>query len=159
MADFREIRRRDRALTEDQAREILARAEHGVLATLGADGWPYGIPVNHVLSGNTLYIHCATEGHKLENIAHEERVSFCVVTGAQVLPATLSTLYESVIVFGRAALVDDPAEKRQALEALAIRFCGSLTPEAQQTIAASASQAAVVRIHLERITGKAHRSA
>ncbi|MGA2157332.1 MAG: pyridoxamine 5'-phosphate oxidase family protein [Bryobacteraceae bacterium] len=153
MADFREIRRRDRALTEDQAREILARAEHGVLATLGADGWPYGIPVNHVLSGNTLYIHCATEGHKLENIAHEERVSFCVVTGAQVLPATLSTLYESVIVFGRAALVDDP------LEALAIRFCGSLTPEAERTIAASASQAAVVRIHLERITGKAHRSA
>ena len=159
MTDFREIRRRDRALTEDQAREILARAEHGVLATLGADGWPYGIPVNHVVSGNTLYIHCATEGHKLENIAHEERVSFCVVTGAQVLPATLSTLYESVIVFGRAALVDDPAEKRQALEALAIRFCGSLTPEAERTIAASASQAAVVRIHLERITGKAHRSA
>ena len=95
MTSFRDIRRKDRALTEDQARDILARAEHGVLATLGADGWPYGIPVNHVLSGNVLYIHCAAEGHKLANIAHEERVSFCVVTGAQVLPATLSTLYES----------------------------------------------------------------
>jgi len=155
MTDFREIRRRDRALTEEQAREILAGAEHGVLATLGADGWP----VNHVLSGSVLYIHCAVEGHKLENIAHEERVSFCIVTGAKVLPATLSTLYESVVVFGRAALVTDPAEKRRALELLAVRFCGSLTPEAEQTIAASAAQAAVVRIHLERITGKAHRSA
>jgi nitroimidazol reductase NimA-like FMN-containing flavoprotein (pyridoxamine 5'-phosphate oxidase superfamily) len=159
MTDFREIRRRDRALTEEQAREILAGAEHGVLATLGADGWPYAIPVNHALSGSVLYIHCAVEGHKLENIAHEERVSFCIVTGAKVLPATLSTLYESVVVFGRAALVTDPAEKRRALELLAVRFCGSLTPEAEQTIAASAAQAAVVRIHLERITGKAHRSA
>jgi nitroimidazol reductase NimA-like FMN-containing flavoprotein (pyridoxamine 5'-phosphate oxidase superfamily) len=159
MTDFREIRRRDRALTEDQAREILARAEHGVLATLGADGWPYAIPVNHVLSGNALYIHCAAEGHKLANIAHEERVSFCVVTGAQVLPATLSTLYESAVVFGRAALVEDPTEKRRALELLAVRFCGALTPEAEQTIVASAAQTAVVRVRLERITGKAHRSA
>ena len=159
MTDFRDIRRRDRALTEGEARLILARAEHGVLATLGADGWPYGIPVNHVVSGNMLYIHCASEGHKLDNIAHEDRVSFCVVTGAQVLPATLSTLYESVVAFGRAALVDDPAETRRALELLAIRFCGSLTPEAQQTISACASQAAVVRVRIERITGKAHRSA
>src|ERR1035438_6991655 len=83
MTDFREIRRRDRALTEEQAREILAGAERGVLATLGADGWPYAIPVNHALSGSVLYIHCAVEGHKLENIAHEERVSFCIVPASR----------------------------------------------------------------------------
>ena len=68
MTTFREMRRADRALGEDEAREILARAEHGVLATMGADGWPYAVPVNHVLVGDTLYIHCATEGHKLDNI-------------------------------------------------------------------------------------------
>ncbi|MGB7760067.1 MAG: pyridoxamine 5'-phosphate oxidase family protein [Bryobacteraceae bacterium] len=157
MTAFRDIRRTDRALPEDQARQILARAEHGVLATLGADGWPYGVPVNHVLSGDVLYLHCAAEGHKLENIAHEERVSFCAVAGATVLPARLSTLYESAVVFGRAAVVMDPAEKLRALELLAVRFCGGMTPEAERTIANSASQAAVVRIRVERITGKAHR--
>jgi nitroimidazol reductase NimA-like FMN-containing flavoprotein (pyridoxamine 5'-phosphate oxidase superfamily) len=159
ITDFRNIRRRDRALTEDQAREILARAEHGVLATVGADGWPYGVPVNHVLTGDLLYLHCAAEGHKLENIAHEERVSFCAVTDARVLPAELSTLYQSAIAFGRAALVTDSTEKGRALELLAVRFCGAITPEAEQTIAASGAQAVVVRIRLERITGKAHRSA
>src|SRR5271157_4823207 len=159
MAAFREIRRTDRALTEDQAREILARAEHGVLATVGADGWPYAVPLNHVLAGDVLYIHCATEGHKLENIAHEERVSFCAVANARVLPASLSTLYESAVVFGRAALVTDPTEKRRALELLAVRFCGALSPEAEKAIATSGSRTAVVRIRLERIAGKAHRSA
>jgi len=159
MTAFRDIRRTDRAITEEQAREILTRAEHGVLATVGADGWPYAVPVNHVLAGDVLYIHCAQEGHKLENIAHEERVSFCAVADARVLPASLSTLYESTIVFGRAALVTDPVEKRQGLELLAIRFCGALTPEAEKTIATSASRAAVVRIRIERIAGKAHRSA
>ena len=158
MTAFREIRRSDRALTEHQARQILARAEHGVLATLGTDGWPYAIPVNHVVCGDVLYIHCAMEGHKLENIAHEERVSFCAVADARVLPAKLSTLYESAVVFGRAALVTDPEEKRRALELLAVRFCGALTPEAEKTIAASGSRTAVVRIRIERISGKAHRS-
>ena len=158
MTAFREIRRSDRALTEDQAREILARAEHGVLATLGADGWPYAVPVNHVLAGDVLYIHCAQEGHKLENIAHEQRVSFCAVAGARVLPASLSTLYESAIVFGRAAVVTDPTEKRRGLELLAVRFCGALTPEAEKAIVTSGSRTAVVRIRIERIAGKAHRS-
>jgi nitroimidazol reductase NimA-like FMN-containing flavoprotein (pyridoxamine 5'-phosphate oxidase superfamily) len=154
---LREIRRKDRALTEEQAREILGRAEHGVLATLGSDGWPYAVPVNHVLAGDTLYIHCAVEGHKLENIAHEERVSVCAVAGATVLPVKLSTLYESAVVFGRAAVVTDPAEKQRGLELLAIRFCGALTPEAEKAIAASGSRTAVVRIRIERIAGKAHR--
>ena len=157
MTAFREVRRSDRALSENQAREILARAEHGVLATVGADGWPYAVPVNHVLAGDVLYLHCATEGHKLENIAHEERVSFCAVASARVLPETLSTLYESAVVFGRAAVVTDPAEKLRALELLAVRFCGALTPEAEKVIATSSSRTAVVRIRIERITGKAHR--
>jgi nitroimidazol reductase NimA-like FMN-containing flavoprotein (pyridoxamine 5'-phosphate oxidase superfamily) len=159
MTAFRDIRRSDRALTDDQAREILARAEHGVLATVGAEGWPYAVPVNHVLSGEVLYIHSAVEGHKLENIAHEERVCFCAVADARVLPAKLSTLYESAVVFGRAALVTDAVEKRRALELLAVRFCGALSPEAEDAIANSFSQTAVVRIRLERIAGKAYRPA
>jgi nitroimidazol reductase NimA-like FMN-containing flavoprotein (pyridoxamine 5'-phosphate oxidase superfamily) len=159
MTTFREIRRSDRALTENEAREILARAEHGVLATVGPDGWPYAVPVNHVLSGDTLYLHCAVEGHKLENIAHEERVSFCAVASATVSPEELSTFYESAIAFGRAAIVTDPAEKRRILELLAVRFCGTFSPAAEKAIATSASRAAVVRIRLERISGKAHRSA
>ena len=157
MAAFRDIRRSDRALTEEQAREILARAEHGVLATVGADGWPYAVPVNHVLAGDALYIHCALEGHKLENLAHEERVSFCAVASARVLPERLSTLYESAVVFGRAAVVTDPIEKQRGLELLAVRFCGALTPEAEKVIATSASRTVVVRIRIERIAGKAHR--
>jgi len=157
MTGFKEIRRRDRALSEDEARAILARADHGVLASLGAGGWPYAVPLNHVLSADALYVHCAAEGHKLENIANEERVCFCAVAEARVLPAELTTIYESAIAFGRASVVTDPAEKRRALELLAIRFCGALTPEAVETIATSGSRAAVLRIRLERITGKAHR--
>lgn len=155
---FRPIRRRDREVSEQDARQILARAEYGVLATLGDDGWPYAVPVNHVVEGNVLYLHCALEGHKLDNIAHEKRVSYCAVASAQVLPSRLSTLYESAVVFGRAVRVTDPIEKEQALRMLATRFYGS-SEQSEQELRKSGPQAAVLRIEIERITGKAHRAA
>lgn len=156
---FRDIRRRDRALSETEAREILSRAEYGVLATVGQDGWPYAVPLNHVLAGDVLYIHCASEGHKLENVVNEERVSYCAVASAKVLPASLSTLYESAVVFGRATLVTDATEKRNALELLGQRFCADFADNVEEAIRKDGPRTAIVRIRIERITGKAHRPA
>jgi nitroimidazol reductase NimA-like FMN-containing flavoprotein (pyridoxamine 5'-phosphate oxidase superfamily) len=79
------------------------------------------------------------------------------VASATVLPAELTTRYESAIVFGRAALVTDPIEKRRALEALAVRFCGELTPEAEKEIAVVGPRTAVLRIRPEHITAKSNR--
>jgi len=154
---FREIRRQDRALDEEQAREILDRAEYGVLATVGADGWPYAVPLNHALVGDILYLHCALEGHKLENLARDERVSYCAVAGAEVKPATFSTLYESAVVFGRAALVTDAQEKRKALQLLASRFGADLGALFERALEQWGERTAVLRIQVERVTGKAHR--
>ena len=44
-----EIRRKDRALPEDQAYAILQEGGDGVLATWGEDGYPYAVPLNHAL--------------------------------------------------------------------------------------------------------------
>jgi hypothetical protein len=142
---------------EDDAREILARAEYGVLATVGEEGWPYAVPLNHVIEGGVLYVHSALEGHKLDNIAHDERVCYCAVASAQVLPEKLSTLYESAIIFGRAAQVTDPIEKKRALRLLAARFYAS-PEQTEEELRKAGAHAAVVRIRIERITGKAHRA-
>lgn len=153
---FQEVRRRDRAVSEDEARDILGRAEYGVLATVGPDGWPYAVPLNHVLADDTLYLHSACEGRKLANLASEERVSYCAVASATVMPSMLSTLYESAIVFGRAAVVSDAEEKHSALRLLFVRFFGS-EAHAEEAIRKDGPRTAVIRIKLERITGKAHR--
>jgi hypothetical protein len=160
---FREIRRHERVLSEAEAREVLARADHGVLATAGDDGWPYAVPLNHVLIGNALYVHCALEGHKLGNIAHEERVCYCAVASATVVPSIYSTVYESAVIFGRAKLVTDPDEKRRALKLLTERFCGQGEEQDKQfeehmRKSGDGQDTALIRIRIEQITGKAHRA-
>lgn len=155
---FRTLRRRDRAVTEEAAWEILGRAEWGVLSTLGEDGWPYGVPVNHVVVAGRIYVHCARAGHKLENLAFEPKVSYCAVASSEVRPAELSTDFESAVCFGRGALVTDDAEKRMALEALLTRFAPQHPAEGAEAMRTEFGRTAVLRITPEHLTGKARQS-
>lgn len=151
-----EMRRKHQAMTPEEARRALDEAEYGVLATVGEDGFPYGVPLNHALQGDRLFVHCAREGHKLDNLAYQAKVSFCVVAQAEVQPEDLSTRYRSVIVFGRAAVVEDPAEKQAALELIGSRFCKGHEDKVAEAIRTAGPRTTVLRIDIERMTGKTH---
>ena len=109
---FREMRRKDRELETSEALELLTEVEYGILSTIGEDGYPYGVPVSYVYFNNIIAFHCATKGHKLENLEHDSKVSFTVVGDTRPLPEKFSTNYESVIAFGKAeeALEDEKKE-------------------------------------------------
>ena len=98
------VRRQDRLLDEERARELLRGGEYGFLA-MASDEGGYGIPVNYVAEGDTIYIHCAPEGRKLRAIAADARVSFCVVGVTRPVPERFTTAYESIVVSGRARVV------------------------------------------------------
>jgi hypothetical protein len=151
------MRRRDRALDEPETLQLLHEAEWGVLATVDADGWPYAVPVNHAVVDGALIIHCATVGHKLENLAFNPKVSYCAVTEAETLPLELATRYASVVVFGQAQLLTDEGEKRAALRALGLRFAAAHSDLVDREIDKDLFRTAVLRIHIERATGKARR--
>jgi hypothetical protein len=107
--------------------------------------------------GRELIIHCATVGHKLANLAFNPKVSYCAVTLAEPLPLELATRYESVIVFGQAQVLTDAAEKRAALRALGLRFAPEHPDLVEREIDKDLAHTTVVRVTLERVTGKARR--
>lgn len=154
-----DMRRIDREVSDADARAILARADHGILATVGEDGWPYAVPVNHVLDGDRIYFHCALSGHKLENIGFDDRVAYSAVASSRIVSEQVTTYYESAIAFGRATLVQDALEKRRALELLGRRFCADHPAQVDEEIRKDGPKTVVVRIQIERITGKVNRPA
>lgn len=151
---MREMRRFKQALTREQCDEILNRGTSGVLAVAGEGGWPYAVPLSYVWTAGRLFFHFAPAGHKLDAIRREERVSFCVTGRDQVVPEEYTTYYRSVIVFGRARVVDSPEEKRRAIEAL----CGKYRPGFPEAMAAeidgSWERFLMVELVPERVTGK-----
>lgn len=52
---FREIRRKDRILDNELAIRLLEEAEYGFLAMSGINGYGYGIPINYVKEGDSIY--------------------------------------------------------------------------------------------------------
>ena len=60
---FREIVRAKQALTREACEDILREECRGVLSVLGAEGYPYGMPMNHYYceADGRLYFHCGTQ--------------------------------------------------------------------------------------------------
>ena len=93
------VRRQDRLLDEESARNLLAKCEYGVLSMVDDEGGAYGLPISFVWDGGEyIYLHCAPVGHKLRSIAQEPRVSFCVVGKTNVLSSICSIICEVFII-------------------------------------------------------------
>lgn len=154
---FREIRRKDRALTNDDALEILEKSEYGIVSTLSDNGYPYGVPVNHVFYNGNVYFHCALDaGHKLDNIKYNPNVSFTVVTDSTVIPSGLTTGYSSVIIFGKASLAEGE-EAKAALLKLVEKLAPDFVEKGKSCIESGKMPASVIKITPEYITGKANK--
>lgn len=151
---FRAMRRIRQAMSEEEALGIIAGASFGVLALHGDKGYPYAVPVSYALVGMVLYFHSATNGHKVDAIVRDTRVSFAVVSRDEVRPETFTTHFESVIVFGRARSVTDDDEKRSALMALARKYSPDHMHEAVGEISSERHRTAVFAIDVEHVTGK-----
>ncbi|WP_165023549.1 pyridoxamine 5'-phosphate oxidase family protein [Dysgonomonas sp. ZJ279] len=156
---FREVRRQNRIL-EDQARitELLRTSEYGFLS-LGTteNGYAYGIPLSYAFDEetNSLYFHCAPDGQKLDVMKQNDKVSFCVVGVTKPIANQFTTLYESVISFGKVIsdLSDD--EKRKALRLLVCKYSPGFEELGEKYMDKSWGRTTVFKIEIEHITAKA----
>lgn len=150
---WRPMRRSGQQLPDKETETILACGREGVLAVT-AGGWPYAVPVNYCWKDGKIIIHSAREGHKIDAVQENDKVSFCVVAEKTVIPEKYTTAYKSAIVFGRARLIEDPEAMIPFLDALAERFTGAPEEERQAYIRKYLACVAVIVIEPEHITGK-----
>jgi len=161
-----ELRRKDRALGTTESEELLARALVGRLGTVGVDGMPYVVPMNFVYDPRerTVFFHCARSGHRLENLASNPLACFEVdEPGALVasgpFPCDTGQVFKSVICFGRADLVTEPAERERVLRLFTVKYVDRLTPDRRyEPDMPSANSVAIIALHVERMTGKQRRA-
>jgi len=151
---FREMRRIKQALENEESIAVLKRSTSGVLAVSGDDGYPYAVPLSFVYEDGRLFFHCANTGHKLDGLARNEKVSFCVIDKDQIVPEEYTTYYRSVIIFGKARILEDSKEKRNALEILAAKYSPDHKEGRLEEIDKLFKQTCMVEIEIEHLSGK-----
>jgi len=76
---FREMRRNKQLLSADDRAAVLDRCTNGVLACVGDDDYPYAVPLSYVYFNDKIYFHSAKDGHKIDAIIKNPKVSFAVI--------------------------------------------------------------------------------
>ncbi len=145
-------------LTKDQTDNLLARASVGCVATLNQDGSPYAVPVHFVYHDNAIYLHGLPKGHKLDNMKADPRVCMtiyemdCLLMGSTEVPCDTNTVYESVVVFGRAVLLTHAEDKKRVLARIVEKYTPQLAGKVLPDNAVEGT--AVIKIEIQTMTGK-----
>lgn len=151
---FREMRLADNQLSKEETREILQKNTNGVLALDGDGGYTYAIPLSYAYIDDKIYFHGAKEGHKLDAIARNAKVSFCVVDQDKILPSEFNTLFRSAIVFGQVRILTDDAERQNALEAILEKYSPGFMDSGRKYVKAQWENVMAAEIRIEHMTGK-----
>ncbi len=152
---FREMRRKDQSLSAADCAALLRQGTSGVLALLGDGGYPYAVPLSYVYDGEKLYFHSARTGHKLDAIRAHPKASFCVIGQDEIVPREYTTYFRSVIAFGTVRILEDEAEKRRAVRALAVKYAPEDSEENREAaIDRDWAPLCLLELSIEHLSGK-----
>ncbi len=150
---FRAMIKAKQMLPVDDAIAVLNRSSHGVIACSGDADYPYAVPLNYVYLENKIYFHCAKEGHKIDAITRNPKVSFAVIDQDTIVSAEYTSYFRSVIVFGTARITKGD-EWHKGFETLVEKYSGDRPAEEKQKIIIGCELSHIIAIDIERLTGK-----
>lgn len=150
---FREMRRNKQLLSPEDTKAVLDRCTNGVLACMGDEGYPYAVPLSYVYLNGKIYFHSAKAGHKIDAIAKDSKVSFSIIDEDTIVSKEYTSHFRSVIAFGKAGIVEGD-ERLEAFMALVEKYSGDQPEDARYKEIAGCTQAYIIAIDVEHITGK-----
>ena len=147
------MRKKSREMYAYWALEVMDKAPYITVGMTDGDGMPYSVPLSLARTDEkTFYFHCATEVKKLDILRENPRVCLTAVSKCKptVGPkdSSFTLEFKSAIAFGKAEIVADDNEKREALRAICQRFLPNHMDAFDAAVARSMSRTAVVRITL-----------
>ena len=152
---FRPVRRKNREISIEVAKDLLRTSRRGVLAVNGDNGYPYALPINYTYdeASNIIIFHGARAGHKLDSIKACDKVCFTVYGNETLKEEAWAPYVQSTIVYGRCHLVDDQERAMEILRNLARKYYPS-EDIIDEEIAKAGKAVQMFQIDIEHISGK-----
>ena len=145
---MREMRRKDRILSEAETWDIINNGKYGVLCLNGADDYPYGVPMHYIVHEGKLYMHgTAAGGHKHDNIVENPKASFSIIEMDDDIKG------RSAILFGTVNIV--PEKREAVLNKVVERFIPEFAWEqAKAGIPYAKENICAYELNIEHLSGK-----
>ena len=153
------LRRADRAMTDEEMLQALDRGVVGRLATVNEDGSPYCVPLLYIWADNLVFLHgTSARGHLQANVTREPRVCFELDEPDEVFDygrfeCDSGLAYRSVILFGTIRIAEDTATKQRFCERLMEKY-GKPNSIRPKNFFPRLDVISVYAMSVERMTGK-----
>ncbi len=148
------MRRKEKEIVDRAAIEAVILSSRVCRLGMACDNRPYVVPLCFGYENNTLYLHCAREGKKIDILRNNHAVCFEFDSDYQVIEAgeacEWGMKYRSVIGFGKASFIDDPESKRKALDIIMRQY----SDRGHEYTERALGNTAVIKIDIEEMTGK-----
>jgi nitroimidazol reductase NimA-like FMN-containing flavoprotein (pyridoxamine 5'-phosphate oxidase superfamily) len=134
--------------------------DEGFICHVGftVDGQPFVIPTGYARAGDKLYIHGSQASRMLRSLAGEiDACATVTIVDGLVLARSAfhhSMNYRSVLILGRASLVDDPVEKYDALLALSEHIVRGRWADVREPTEQEMAQTTVLKLPIEEASAK-----
>lgn len=146
------MRKAKRQRNADWAFEVFDKAPYVTVSMIRPDGTPYGLPLSLARKDNLFYFHCAGEGEKLDCLKHNPIVSLSAVSKCTPKfeddKQNFTEYFHSAIALGCAEIVENTAEKVEALRLLCLRFLPQYMEHFDDAINRSLDRTTIVKIIL-----------
>lgn len=149
------MRRAKRAISDEDARSLLAKGRRATLAVNGDDGYPFAFPIDYRFDAdaNKIYFHGAKAGQKVDALRRSDKVCLTVMGNERLEDGEWAPYVQSVVVFGRCRLVDDAAKTEAEVRRLALKYYPS-AEEVERELEKHLSAVQLYEIEIEHLTGK-----
>jgi nitroimidazol reductase NimA-like FMN-containing flavoprotein (pyridoxamine 5'-phosphate oxidase superfamily) len=152
------VREADRAVYDREAAYRIL--DEGFLCHVGfvADGQPFVIPTSYGRKDDCLFIHGSAASRMLRQM--KEGVPVCITVtllDGLVLARSIfnhSMNYRSVVVLGKATLIDDPAEKIEALRLLSEHIILGRWADSRQPNERELKATSILRVPIDEFSAK-----
>lgn len=148
------MRRKEKEITEKSGiEEVICRA---VVCRLGLsdDNIPYIVPLCFGYKDHSLYLHSALKGLKIDILRKNPNVCFEFDADIEVKeaqnPCEWGMKFQSVIGFGKALFIEEPEEKKKALDIIMRHY----SDKSFQFPDKAVNGIAVIRIDISSMSGK-----
>ena len=149
------MRRKDKEIKDEELIEAILRRASICRIALSENDLPYIVPLCFGHKDDFLYLHSAKEGRKIDMIRKNNNVCFEIEIDTELVagekPCNWTMKYHSIIGFGKAFLVEDTEEKREALDIIMEHYSGKSSFECPEKIINSLT---VIKVRIESMTGK-----
>jgi len=152
------VREAERAVYDREAAYRIL--DEGFLCHVGfvVDGQPFVIPTSYGRKDDTLFVHGSAASRMLRQL--KESVPVCITVtllDGLVLARSIfnhSMNYRSVVVLGKATLLDDPAEKIEALRLLSEHIIPGRWADSRQPNERELKATSVLRVPIDEFSAK-----